>query len=341
MPEFSSASSKRLVGGGELRRHRGEAHLEEPLLGDVDRGAEHAVDLALRVEGRADGHVEVDACPRLGVGDRRRWRSTVWPVSSARRFSAQRLVGGVGGRISSAVRPTISSAVQAEARVVDPGVAEVGVLGEDGDVRARQRLLEALVGALELVGAPGDRRSRARRWPATSARLARARSRGRGQRAAACGICGQTTMAVASAAPAVTAFSSACDAVDRRPERQEAGGLRQAGGEQTSASSVAARRASRGRSRRRRDDGDRRGDDAGRRARSARRATACSAMSAGARAAPRRAAGARRGRTGRMLVSSCSRAPGANTRTWGETVAFRRRAATGRNRNCGEGVDRS
>ena len=41
------------VGGGELRRHRGEAHLEEPLLGHVDRGAEHAVDLA--VTGRGSG----------------------------------------------------------------------------------------------------------------------------------------------------------------------------------------------------------------------------------------------------------------------------------------------
>ena len=60
MPEFSSASSKRCEAVASWAAMRGEAHLEEPLLGHVDRGAEHAVDLALAVDGRADRHVEVE-----------------------------------------------------------------------------------------------------------------------------------------------------------------------------------------------------------------------------------------------------------------------------------------
>ena len=83
---------------------------------------------------------------------------TVRPVSSASRLSASGVVGGVGrhqllGGAAEHLRLGL-----AEAGVVDPGVAEVAVEGEHGDVRARHRLLEALVGAFELVGAPGDRR---------------------------------------------------------------------------------------------------------------------------------------------------------------------------------------
>ena len=95
------------VGGRGLRGHRRQPHVEQPALGDVDRGPEQPVDRPVgvpasgRTSGRSDGR-------RRPGARRRRPPSGSRPVARTSRFRATAPGGsvpGIGSPAAAAVRP--------------------------------------------------------------------------------------------------------------------------------------------------------------------------------------------------------------------------------------------